>query len=96
MNRRGFFGRLLGAVVAAKVAPTLAEPFEYATNSMFRDRFVPMTYRGMPVVYDPACPPGTVYLLDPKQLRVGYLREWSSPKWTVVAKPLGVITTRIP
>lgn len=40
MNRRGFFGRMFGAIVAAKIAPQIApigattpEPFDWKTYS---------------------------------------------------------------
>lgn len=61
MNRRSFFARAFGAIVAAAVVPwrKITEPNHWDT----------LTYRGVPVMFDEHCPKGMVYFINPKYLR---------------------------
>lgn len=58
MNRRTFFARSVGAIVAAALAPILTPVVRWKSRL-----FTSMTYRGVPVVFDPMLPTNTIYFL---------------------------------
>ena len=62
MNRRRFFARTLGAVVAATVAPLMARSQWRGIASP--GAFIPLRWRGVPVTYDKNVPNGVVYFLN--------------------------------
>lgn len=67
MNRRSFFSRTLGAIAAAACAPLVKFVTPAKPITLFDG---PITFRGIPIVYNKYCPANSIYLINPKALVV--------------------------
>jgi hypothetical protein len=76
MNRRAFL-KLFGSGVAAAIAlvniPAVLTP---EPTRLFTG---PLTFRGIPLVFDRDCPRNTVYFLNPETLWVNRGDGWHRP-----------------
>lgn len=70
MNRRNFFKRTAGVLVAAAVAPYLPSPPLVATISISGSNMTTLSYKGASFRYDRHCPPDRVYFMNPDSLYV--------------------------
>ena len=60
MNRRSFFARTAGAVVAAVLAPLVKWHTQSPITTLGR---LTLTYHGAPLVFDQDCPSNQIYFL---------------------------------
>ncbi len=77
MNRRGFLKACavgFGAVVAVAKLP--AALFDATPTRLFDG---PLTFRGVPVMYDQYCPKNTIYFINKETLWVNSGNGWEHP-----------------
>jgi hypothetical protein len=75
VNRRAFLSRLAAGVVGAVALAKL--PFVADAPTRLFDG--PITFRGVPLVFDQHCPRNMIYFLSPKHLWVNSGDGWAQP-----------------
>jgi hypothetical protein len=84
VNRRGFLKACavgMAAVVAASKIPSAL--FDTTPTRLFDG---PITWRGVPLLYDQYCQQNTIYFINPEHLWVKRVGLYGSDEWKAISE----------